>query len=143
MQLFSSLIFCYWTFILGLRVILFSFQYYCEFIPSVCPIFNLNFCKPNINLILTFSGNVFYYSFFYVNTKYILLAFLFLLLSCREKNHFVINGSQIYVPNTSETIKYWVGIRRGIVCLMDRKNSSALGGSLSRDGVFIKIPVVV
>ena len=40
-------------------------------------------------------------------------------------------------------IKYWVGVRRGIVCLMDRKNSSALGDSLSRDGASIKIPVAV
>ena len=46
-------------------------------------------------LILTFSGIVFYYySFFYLNSKYIFFAFSFLLLSCREKN-FVINGSQI------------------------------------------------
>ena len=35
-------------------------------------------------------------------------------------------------------LKYRVGVRRGIVCLMGRKNSSALGGSLSRDGVSIK-----
>ena len=28
--------------------------------------------------------------------------------------------------------------RPGIVCLMGRKNSSTLGGSLSRDGVSIK-----
>ena len=47
-------------------------------------------------LILTFSGNAFI-KVFYVNSKYTLLAFSFLLLSCRDKNHFVINGSQIYV----------------------------------------------
>ena len=35
-------------------------------------------------------------------------------------------------------LKYQVGVRRGIVCLMSRENSSALGGSLSRDGVSIK-----
>ena len=34
---------------------------------------------------------------FFVKSKYILLAFSFLLLSCREKNHFVVNVSQIYV----------------------------------------------
>ena len=34
---------------------------------------------------------------FYVNSKYVLLAFSLLLLSCREKNHFVISGSQIYI----------------------------------------------
>ena len=34
--------------------------------------------------------------------------------------------------------KYRVGARRAIVCLMGRKNSSALGGSLSRNGVSIK-----
>ena len=34
-------------------------------------------------------------------------------------------------------LKYRVG-----VCLMGRKNSSALGGSLSRDGVSIKTLVV-
>ena len=38
----------------------------------------------------------------------------------------------------SETLKYRVGVRRGIVYLMGRKNTSALGGSLSRDGVSIK-----
>ena len=45
------------------------------------------------------SGNVFYcfVLVFFVKSKYILLAFSFLLLSCREKNHFVVNGSQIYV----------------------------------------------
>ena len=48
-------------------------------------------------LILPFNV-VFYCSFFYVNSKYILLAFLFLLLSCRE-NHFIINGSQICFNN--------------------------------------------
>ena len=46
-------------------------------------------------LILTFSGNVFIIVF-YVNGKYILLAFSFLLLSCGKKNHFVVNGSQTY-----------------------------------------------
>ena len=35
-------------------------------------------------------------------------------------------------------LKYRVGVRRGIVCLLGRKNSLALGGSLSRDGVSIK-----
>ena len=35
-------------------------------------------------------------------------------------------------------LKYQVGVQRGIVCLMGRENSSALGGSLSRDGVSIK-----
>ena len=35
-------------------------------------------------------------------------------------------------------LKYQVGVRRGIVCLMGRENSSALGGSLSRDGISIK-----
>ena len=35
-------------------------------------------------------------------------------------------------------LKYQVGVRRGIVCLMGRENSSALGGRLSRDGVSIK-----
>ena len=35
-------------------------------------------------------------------------------------------------------IKYQVAVRRGIVCLMGRKTSSALGGSLSRDDVSIK-----
>ena len=34
-----------------------------------------------------------------------------------------------------------VGVRRGIVCLMGRKNSSALAGIISRDGVSIKRPV--
>ena len=37
-----------------------------------------------------------------------------------------------------KNLKCWVGIRWEIVCLMGRKNSSALGGSLSRDGVSIK-----
>ena len=37
-----------------------------------------------------------------------------------------------------ETLKYRVGVRWEIVWLMDRKNSSALGGSLSRDGVSMK-----
>ena len=40
---------------------------------------------------------IFFTIAFYVNSKYILLAFLFLLLDCREKNHFVIKESQIYV----------------------------------------------
>ena len=44
-------------------------------------------------LTLTFSGNVLYNSFSYVNTKYLTFSFL----RCREKNHFVINVSQIYV----------------------------------------------
>ena len=35
-------------------------------------------------------------------------------------------------------LKYRVGVRRGIVCLLGRKNSLALGDSLSRDGVSIK-----
>ena len=35
-------------------------------------------------------------------------------------------------------LKYWFGVWQGIVCLMDRKSSSALGGSLSRDGDSIK-----
>ena len=39
--------------------------------------------------------------------------------------------------------KYLVGVRQGIVYLMGRKNSSDLGGSLSRDGVLINILVVV
>ena len=43
----------------------------------------------------------------------------------------------------SENIKYWVGVRRGIVYLMGRKNSSDLGYSLSRDCVSMKMPVVV
>ena len=34
---------------------------------------------------------------FYVKSKYKLLVFSYLLLSCRKKNHFVINGFQIYV----------------------------------------------
>ena len=42
-----------------------------------------------------------------------------------------------------KTMKYWVSIWYGIVSLMGRKNSSGLGGSLSRDGVLIKIPVAV
>ena len=42
--------FCDWTFILRVPpIILFSFQYFCEIIPEVCPIFNLNFCKFNLN----------------------------------------------------------------------------------------------
>ena len=45
--------------------------------------------------------------------------------------------------NNPETIKYRVGVRRAMVCFMDRKNSSALGGNLSRDGVSIKILVFV
>ena len=45
--------------------------------------------------------------------------------------------------NNPETIRYRVGVQRAIVCFMDRKNSSALGGNLSRDGVSIKIPVFV
>ena len=49
----------------------------------------------------------------------------------------------IIIITILENIKYWVGNWRGIVCLMGRKNSSALGGSLSRDAVLIKIPVVV
>ena len=40
---------------------------------------------------------IFFTIAFYVNSKYILLAFLFFLLDCREKNHFVIKESQIYV----------------------------------------------
>ena len=32
--------------------------------------------------------------------------------------------------NAPETIKYRVGVRRGIFCLMGKKNSSALDGSL-------------
>ena len=34
---------------------------------------------------------------FYVKSKYKLLVFSYLLLSCRKKNHFVINGFEIYV----------------------------------------------
>ena len=34
---------------------------------------------------------------FYVYSKNTLLAFSFLLLSCREKDYFVMNGFQIYV----------------------------------------------
>ena len=40
-------------------------------------------------------------------------------------------------------IIYRVSVRRAVVCLIGRKNSSALGGSLSRDSVSIKIPVLV
>ena len=40
-------------------------------------------------------------------------------------------------------IFYRVSVRRAVVCLIGRKNSSALGGSLSRDSVSIKIPVLV
>ena len=40
-------------------------------------------------------------------------------------------------------IFYRVGVRRAIVCLIGRKNTSVLGGSLSRDSVSIKILVVV
>ena len=54
-----------------------------------------------------------------------------------------INNNNNNVNNLPETMKYQVGIRQGIVCLMGRKNSSALGGSLSRDVVSIKILVVV
>ena len=41
------------------------------------------------------------------------------------------------------TLKYRVGVRRGIVCLMGRRDSLALVGSPPRDGVSINIPVVV
>ena len=34
---------------------------------------------------------------FYVKSKYKLLVFSYLLLSCRKKNHFVINGFEINV----------------------------------------------
>ena len=37
-----------------------------------------------------------------------------------------------------KTIKYWAGVWQEIVCLIGRKNSSALDGSLSKDGVSIK-----
>ena len=40
--------------------------------------------------------------------------------------------------NNPGTLKYRAGVRRGIVRLMRRKNSSALGGSLPRGGVSIK-----
>ena len=41
------------------------------------------------------------------------------------------------IITTPHTMKYLVGVRQGIVCLMGRKNSSDLVGSLSRDGVLI------
>ena len=41
---------------------------------------------------------------FYVKSKYKLLVFSYLLLSCRKKNHFVINGFQIYVLITIKII---------------------------------------
>ena len=34
-------------------------------------------------------------------------------------------------------MKYRVGVCQGIVCLMGRKNTAALGGSLSRNGISI------
>ena len=43
--------------------------------------------------------------------------------------------------NIPETLKHRVGVRREIIGLMGRKNPSALGGSLSRNGVSIKTPV--
>ena len=45
MQLFSSLISCYWMFILQLPGILFSFQYFHQFIPQVSPTFRINLCN--------------------------------------------------------------------------------------------------
>ena len=42
-----------------------------------------------------------------------------------------------------ETLKYRVGIRRGLVCLMGRGDSLALAGNPPKDGVSIKIQVVV
>ena len=53
------------------------------------------------------------------------------------------NYCYCYYYHFSEAKKCWVGVRRGIVCLMSRKNSSALGGTLSIDGVSIEIPVGV
>ena len=48
----------------------------------------------------------------------------------------------IEIPNNDtinpKTLKYRVSVLRGIVYLMGRKNSSALGGSLFRDCVSIK-----
>ena len=40
---------------------------------------------------------MFFINIFYVNSKYIPLAFSSFLLHCMEMNHFVINGSQMYV----------------------------------------------
>ena len=48
-----------------------------------------------------------------------------------------------YLLAPPETMKFRVGVRRGIVCLMGRGDSLALVGSSPRDGVSIKIPVVV
>ena len=83
MLLFSSLIFCDWTFILRLSLVLFLFTI---------------FAKLSLKFVLC---SLFFFCFFvivfYLNSKYILLEFSFLLLSYREKNHFVISGSQIYV----------------------------------------------
>ena len=38
-------------------------------------------------------------------------------------------------------MKYWVGVRRGIVCLMGGRDSLALAGNPPSDGVTIKILV--
>ena len=63
------------------------------------------------------------------------------MLPPRESKYVLLNRQPLK-KNTlmvnPETLKYWIGIQQGIVCLMGRKNSSALGGSLSRAGVSIK-----
>ena len=46
-------------------------------------------------------------------------------------------------PGLPETLKYRADVRRGIVCLIGRRDSLALACSLPRDGVSIKVPVVV
>ena len=48
-----------------------------------------------------------------------------------------------YLLALPETMKYRVGVRRGLVCLMAGRGSLALVGNPPSDGVTIKILVVV
>ena len=59
-------------------------------------------------------------------------------------NYLQVTLEQGVVPVSSpETMKFRVGIRRGMVCLMDRGDSSALVGNHHSDGVTRKTLVVV
>ena len=76
-----------------------------------------------------------------LSSCYLVFIFVFLIvfivegicISCNNNNNNNNNNN-----SSPEILRYRVGIRWGIVCPMGRKKSSALGGSLSRDGVSIK-----
>ena len=56
---------------------------------------------------------------------------------CKNNNNNNYNNNS----NLPKTMKYWVGVQRGIVCLMGGRDSLAFAGNPPSDGVTIKILV--